>query len=247
MATRIKHKFHSDKPDGADTTRARPSDWNDDHDFTLEDDTGGDVSTAKHGFAPKAPGDVGKFLRADAAWAAPVDVFQFATGRWYTAPGMGYGTSLVVTANRLYAHPFIIARTQTADRIGVLVDGTVANKKCRLGIYADSNGLPGALVLDAGEQTLASGGIYPVTINQVLTPGRYWLAVVCEAAATLHAFYHYYAFSPMGWKDENPSMGYAASVGVRIDASYGALPDPFGAATEVAGASFPMVFLRFSA
>lgn len=40
--------------------------------ITLADNTTGDVSTSKHGFAPKAPNDTTKFLRGDATWAVPI-------------------------------------------------------------------------------------------------------------------------------------------------------------------------------
>lgn len=39
--------------------------------LSLSDVATGDVSTAAHGFAPKAPNDVTKFLRGDATWAGP--------------------------------------------------------------------------------------------------------------------------------------------------------------------------------
>jgi len=39
--------------------------------LSLSDVTTNDVSTTKHGFAPKAPNDVLKFLRGDATWATP--------------------------------------------------------------------------------------------------------------------------------------------------------------------------------
>ena len=39
--------------------------------LTLSDNTTNDVSTSKHGFAPKAPNDTTKFLRGDATWAVP--------------------------------------------------------------------------------------------------------------------------------------------------------------------------------
>jgi hypothetical protein len=246
MVTSITHAFHSDKVDGPDTTRVRPLDWNAGHVIVLNDDTENNVSTSKHGFAPKAPDDVGKFLRGDGAWAVPVAMFQYPTGRWFTVPNVGSMTDFTITANRLYTHPFIITQKQTADRIGVLVSGVIAGKKCRLGIYADSNGMPGALVVDAGEESVAVAGIYPVTIAQVLPPGRYWLAVVSEATPGLHAFYHYYGFMFMGVKDESPSMSSAAPQGVYVAHAYGALPDPFGTPTEMWG-SFPAVFLRFSA
>lgn len=41
------------------------------YDLLLSDNTLKDVSTAAHGFAPKAPNDSTKFLRGDATWAAP--------------------------------------------------------------------------------------------------------------------------------------------------------------------------------
>jgi|LakMenEpi03Aug12_release.lakeMendotaPanAssembly.Ray.scaffolds.fasta_scaffold389310_1 hypothetical protein len=42
-----------------------------DANMTTSDITTNDVSTAKHGFAPKAPNDTTKFLRGDATWAVP--------------------------------------------------------------------------------------------------------------------------------------------------------------------------------
>lgn len=35
MTVSLKHKFQSAKPDGADATIVRPSNWNDEHDLTL--------------------------------------------------------------------------------------------------------------------------------------------------------------------------------------------------------------------
>jgi hypothetical protein len=42
-----------------------------DANLTTTDITTNDVSTAKHGFAPKAPNDTAKFLRGDGTWAVP--------------------------------------------------------------------------------------------------------------------------------------------------------------------------------
>jgi hypothetical protein len=42
-----------------------------DANMTTTDITTNDVSTAKHGFAPKAPNDTAKFLRGDGTWAVP--------------------------------------------------------------------------------------------------------------------------------------------------------------------------------
>lgn len=42
-----------------------------DDNLSTSDITTNDVSTAKHGFAPKAPNDTAKFLRGDGTWAVP--------------------------------------------------------------------------------------------------------------------------------------------------------------------------------
>ena len=54
--------------------------------LSLSDVTTGDVSTAKHGFVPKAPNDTAKFLRGDGAWAAPAG-----------GGGLGYTLPLLAT------------------------------------------------------------------------------------------------------------------------------------------------------
>lgn len=46
---------------------------NGDKNLVVTDNTKNDVSTAAHGFCPKAPNDTAKFLRGDATWAAPND------------------------------------------------------------------------------------------------------------------------------------------------------------------------------
>ena len=39
--------------------------------LVLTDNTRADVSTSRHGFVPKAPGNTTQFLRGDASWASP--------------------------------------------------------------------------------------------------------------------------------------------------------------------------------
>jgi hypothetical protein len=39
--------------------------------LNISDNTTGNVSTSAHGFCPKAPNDMSKFLRGDGAWAVP--------------------------------------------------------------------------------------------------------------------------------------------------------------------------------
>lgn len=48
--------------------------------LSTSDNTTLDVTTSKHGFAPKAPNDTSKFLRGDATWAAPSNPIVTALG-----------------------------------------------------------------------------------------------------------------------------------------------------------------------
>jgi hypothetical protein len=69
--------------------------------ITLADNITNDVSTAKHGFTPKAPNDTSKFLRGDASWAvipsASSDYLSVLTGAEVSITGTD-------TANWGYQH-----------------------------------------------------------------------------------------------------------------------------------------------
>ncbi len=80
----ITHTFVSaiaDDPGASAAGEVLPSHWNAAHtiandtvteaQLSTSDNTTKDVSTTKHGFAPKAPNDTTKFLRGDATWAVP--------------------------------------------------------------------------------------------------------------------------------------------------------------------------------
>lgn len=74
-------------------------------DITLSDITTDDVSTTKHGFAPKAPNDPTKFLRGDATYAAPIS-YSFVSGSNATTTGQTLvditGLGLPLLANATY-------------------------------------------------------------------------------------------------------------------------------------------------
>ena len=83
MALTIVHAFTSPKSDGTDNTVVRPSDWNANHVisgtvdetmFAFTDITTANVSTSKHGLAPKSPGDATLYLDGTGAYSAPAGV-----------------------------------------------------------------------------------------------------------------------------------------------------------------------------
>ncbi len=118
----------------------------------------------------------------------PVNVQPKSGAVTYLLPAWGSvgGSALTKTKLQLDAVPIYIGRTITVDQIGIMLataasGGAGTYAKGKFGIYLDNNGYPGALLLDAGEvTTFNSGGFKAVSISQVLTPGLYWPAVVCD-------------------------------------------------------------------
>lgn len=95
-------------------------------------------------------------------------------------------SSVLIVADKLYAFPFLVLTTEAFDQISLNVK-TAAEGKGRLGIYADWNVKPYALVLDAGEIDTGATGDKVLTINQTLTPGLYWLVSIFNATPNVKA------------------------------------------------------------
>ena len=106
-------------------------------------------------------------------------------------PGMYYGmwgTNAYSTgANVLVGQYWPLFRGATFDRIAVSVQTADAGKSMRLGIYADDDldGYPDRLVLDAGVVDLGSTGVKAITIDQHLSAGLYYLAMLGDSGSAL--------------------------------------------------------------
>ena len=105
-------------------------------------------------------------------------------GRWY-------GPACAVTAatpalGAVTAVPYAVtAGLVTLTALGVLVATAGAGGSLvRLGVYADANGLPGALLLDAGTVSTDLAGEVTATATLPLTRGLYWLVAALQAAGT---------------------------------------------------------------
>jgi len=152
--------------------------------------------------------------------------------------------STALTANRIYAHPLIVAKTITVDIIAVNCTTLIAGGGLRLGIYSDNNGEPGALLLDAGAVSTAATGVKTITITQQLTAGLYWLA-----AASSHATH---AFRTPAIAATLNIIGVASTLPTGVAThfyaahTYGALPSTFPTPTEGTTLIYPAVFIRLS-
>ena len=176
--------------------------------------------------------------RLDAHTKNPREVFR--TGEYMYPFLISFKdiSQVSATADTLYAVPFLVARDMTVDRIAIYVATLAAGKSARLGIYRDGTNLyPGDLLLDAGEVSVASSGLKAITIDQALTKGIYWLAIVSDGAPVIRAA----AFTVqtvlglgVGFGATDPQTGWSVSY------TYAALPDPF-----TAGGSFTTQHNKF--
>jgi hypothetical protein len=156
-------------------------------------------------------------------------------------------TNSTVVANTLYALPIFISQNCTATVMATDVETLVASSNARMGIYNDSAGLPGTLLLDAGTVATTSVGTKTITgLSQALTPGQYWLAVI-------------YDHTP-GVKSHNtngllPTLGSSNTIGpsstnygaVSMAQTYGALPGSFSTTpTYLSSPPLPIVALQLT-
>lgn len=174
----------------------------------------------------------------------PLDAHTYNMGQiirtgnyFFPYPISGASGTAALGADRIFAHPFYVARDMTLDRLAIDITSAGAGSTvARLGIYNNgTNCYPGTLVLDAG--TVAADGVAVVaaTISQALTRGLYWLVLVSDGTPTLQ-----------GWAAAEGCLGIAATSFDTIYTSWykdtvgaGALDDPF-----VSGAT---IFQNFNA
>lgn len=169
---------------------------------------------------------------------------KFRTGEYIETLLGTTAAANALTANKLYAVPFVVARAMTFDRIAVQVTTLAAGSSIRLGIYNDGTNLyPGALLLDAGEVSAATTGVKAITINQALTKGLYWLALVSDGAPAI--YFSYWGWAGLGKVATNFSDEQYRYWSVSF--TYAALPDPFttGGSRTSANAK-PGIFMRLA-
>jgi len=128
-----------------------------------------------------------------------------------------------LVVDHLYATPYMAARLLTVDRIAVEIKTAAVDKSARLGIYRNgTNMYPGALVLDCGTINCGTTGVKEIVIDQKLSKGLYWLAIVSDGASQIEQALVVSKF--LGVIGSNYSSYY---VGWDVSQAYGALPDPF--------------------
>jgi hypothetical protein len=141
----------------------------------------------------------------------------------------------------MYAMLFYVNESHAYDRIAVHVTTRAAPSNIQLGIYEDSAGVPGNLILDAGNVSGASTGGKEININQTLARGWYWLAAVSDSTPTLRT---YQGSSMFGWLGATSGTDTAYYGGMSVAQAYGALPTPFTAGAVLTATGVPRIMLR---
>lgn len=149
------------------------------------------------------------------------------SGRWI-APSTGAITTFNTLLNRLYVDDFYLDKPISFSQLAcqVTTAGT-AGAVIRMGLYTDSDSMPGTLVAEAaGTADTTTTGVKTLNISTgVLSPGRYWLAAVSQGAVC-----GVYANSKNVDQHWSSSAGGAiafADVGYVQDSVSGALPATF--------------------
>jgi len=178
------------------------------------------------------------------------------SGRVYFPPCSP--TTLLVSPDRFYAHPFIVPPgARGFDQIGLRVTtaGAGAGADVRLAIYMDANGRPGRLLngFDPVTGLIATGAAASaMTPTLTLLAGQLlWLACVFNTAATtmptvaaINSARRFGSQIGAASLAELPTSEGAVATGVSSALTYGAFPEMAPSVSPVVGAAVPLMGLR---
>jgi hypothetical protein len=111
----------------------------------------------------------------------------YTTGRYYLGLISEWAVGTNITANRLYAYPYVVAEDVTFASVSVEVH-TLQSGNIRLGIYNILDGLPTTLIQDFGTVSTSTTGIKTISsINLTLAAGIYAVACVASSASRFYS------------------------------------------------------------
>ncbi len=152
------------------------------------------------------------------------------TGRYSVGMAANTGQQQFITANfdRLWASQFVVSESFRIDRVTIFVNAAIASSNTRFGIYeSGADGLPGALVVDAGSVDTSTTGEKAQTVTETLYgPRIYWGAFVMDSASIgIYARSVSYSLGDTIVFNQSDEVVFKAH-------TFAALPDPFGAIAD---------------
>lgn len=186
-------------------------------------------SNALVGFAGNAC-DV--FITENAS-RADWEMLPFVAGNWYSAPGSSAAAAISST-DTLTAHPFRWRGPAKPAALAIqCTTAPTASTSVELGIYDGTNGVPGALLLDAGAVSLAAGVVsISIATPPLIDVPNVFLAVGTPATANGAQL------AALGAGYNNADWLLAESLG----SSQGAATINFGYEASYGGSSLPAAF-----
>ncbi len=168
----------------------------------------------------------------------------------YQVAGLANATALTaaaVSANTLYAVPFIApAQGGAIDQLALNVT-TLSAGNVRLGIYdnvSPANLCPGALIVDGGAVSTGTTGVKTFSVDVNLTAGKlYWLACVFSATPSVRVIAVGGLWPVLGVT----SLGTAPNVGLSYSFTYAALPSTYSTTPTALTAAVPALAYRLIA
>lgn len=155
---------------------------------------------------------------------------------YYFSPAISASSATsAMVADRLHYQPIVLPGAVT--RIGIEVT-TGAAGTCRLGIYSNVNGLPGSLIVDAGDVDTTNIALVEATIAVTLGTEWVWLAANFSSTPTVRVG----ALNNGVIGNNNPSTPVR---GIYAALAYGALPATATTPTNnTTSGACPAIWLR---
>lgn len=149
-------------------------------------------------------------------------------------PTFGYtsiGTTTDTPSTEVTASKFQLSETGTVSSISVYLNALSGTVNAKTAIYADSTGLPQALIAESSEKTSinTSPTWQELTISQELEAGTYWLAVRTSGTHQLK----YDSGASEQWQQSSTE-------------TYPALPDPFNRVTWKAQSRILSIYATYT-
>lgn len=131
--------------------------------------------------------------------------------------------------NRLWFVPVYLHRAQAWDGVGVQVITGAVGGTVRMGLYADNDGYPGDLIVDAGSVAASTNGVtITAAIDEDLGTGLYWPAAVVQGAQiTVPCGSNASLQGILAYQNHTGPLGASSTwfrTGYRTDSVSGALP-----------------------
>jgi hypothetical protein len=167
------------------------------------------------------------------------------SGGYASYPIGGTSGSGSLTNGVLALVPFMSPVANTLDRVGVEVVTTAGGSGSvhRLGLWANSAGLPGTLLTDFGTVATTSTGLFEITISQAVSANTlYWLGVAQQGAPTPVATLRTGGNMGSAMVTTNSAYGPACIQSTGITGALASSPSISGSPSG----SVPRIFVRFT-